>query len=99
MCPAVPRAKPWRHSGKELSDVSVSDSSRLERQLEDTVVLRQEHEDCAQRLRGLEKQCRLARQEKDDLHKVPCEACSAPPPGWPLGYIQVPDPCLRPAPM
>ncbi|XP_058511445.1 serine/threonine-protein kinase MRCK beta isoform X1 [Ochotona princeps] len=52
----------------------VADSSRLERRLEDTTVLRQEQEDCAQRLRGLEKQCRLAQQEKDDLHKQLAEA-------------------------
>ncbi|XP_062037128.1 serine/threonine-protein kinase MRCK beta isoform X2 [Lepus europaeus] len=52
----------------------VADSSRLERQLEDTVSLRQEHEDCTQRLKGLEKQCRTARQEKEDLHKQLVEA-------------------------
>ncbi|XP_069921525.1 serine/threonine-protein kinase MRCK beta isoform X1 [Oryctolagus cuniculus] len=52
----------------------VADSSRLERQLEDTVSLRQEHEDCTQRLKGLEKQCRAARQEKEDLHKQLVEA-------------------------
>ena len=47
-----------------------SDSSRLERQLEDTVTLRQEHEDSAQRMKGLEKQYRAVRQEKEDLHKA-----------------------------
>lgn len=52
----------------------VADSSRLERQLEDTVSLRQEHEDCTQRLKGLEKQCRTVRQEKEDLHKQLVEA-------------------------
>ena len=52
-----------------------SDSSRLERQLEDTVTLRQEHEDSAQRLKGLEKQYRVVRQEKEDLHKVGGPIC------------------------
>lgn len=52
-----------------------SDSSRLERQLEDTVTLRQEHEDSAQRLKGLEKQYRVVRQEKEDLHKVGGPVC------------------------
>lgn len=51
-------------------DVFCPDSGRLERQLEDTVTLRQEHEDSTQRLRGLEKQYRVARQEKEELHKV-----------------------------
>ncbi|XP_006839603.1 PREDICTED: serine/threonine-protein kinase MRCK beta [Chrysochloris asiatica] len=52
----------------------IADSSRLERQREDAVVLRQEHEDSAQRLRGLEKQYRVARQEKEDFHKQLVEA-------------------------
>lgn len=47
-----------------------SDSNRLERQLEDTVTLRQEHEDSTHRLKGLEKQYRVVRQEKEDFHKV-----------------------------
>lgn len=47
-----------------------SDSNRLERQLEDTVTLRQEHEDSTHRLKGLEKQYRMVRQEKEDFHKV-----------------------------
>lgn len=34
------------------------------------MTLRQEHEDSAHRLKGLEKQYRLARQEKEDFHKV-----------------------------
>uniref|UniRef100_A0A2K6GHN3 Serine/threonine-protein kinase MRCK beta n=1 Tax=Propithecus coquereli TaxID=379532 RepID=A0A2K6GHN3_PROCO len=52
----------------------IADSSRLERQLEDTVALRQEREDSTQRLRGLEKQYRVVRQEKEDLHKQLVEA-------------------------
>lgn len=47
-----------------------SDSNRLERQLEDTVTLRQEHEDSTHRLKGLEKQYRVVRQEKEVFHKV-----------------------------
>ncbi|GAB5573189.1 serine/threonine-protein kinase MRCK beta [Prionailurus iriomotensis] len=52
----------------------IADSNRLERQLEDTVTLRQEHEDSTQRLKGLEKQYRLVRQEKEDFHKQLIEA-------------------------
>lgn len=47
-----------------------SDSGRLERQLEDAVALRSEQEGSALRLKGLEKQYRVARQEKEDFHKV-----------------------------
>ncbi|XP_004698843.2 LOW QUALITY PROTEIN: serine/threonine-protein kinase MRCK beta [Echinops telfairi] len=52
----------------------IADSGRLERQREDSALLRQEQEDSAQRLRGLEKQCRMARQEKEDFHKQLAEA-------------------------
>uniref|UniRef100_A0A2K5Z9B4 Serine/threonine-protein kinase MRCK beta n=1 Tax=Mandrillus leucophaeus TaxID=9568 RepID=A0A2K5Z9B4_MANLE len=52
----------------------IADSNRLERQLEDTVALRQEREDSTQRLRGLEKQHRMVRQEKEELHKQLVEA-------------------------
>ncbi|XP_078191928.1 serine/threonine-protein kinase MRCK beta isoform X12 [Callithrix jacchus] len=48
----------------------IADSNKLERQLEDTVALRQEREDSTQRLRGLEKQHRMVRQEKEELHKL-----------------------------
>ncbi|XP_069494212.1 serine/threonine-protein kinase MRCK beta isoform X2 [Ambystoma mexicanum] len=47
----------------------ISDSNRLERQLEDTVSLRQQCEDSTSKLKGLEKQCRALKQEKDDIHK------------------------------
>uniref|UniRef100_A0A2K6TST9 Serine/threonine-protein kinase MRCK beta n=1 Tax=Saimiri boliviensis boliviensis TaxID=39432 RepID=A0A2K6TST9_SAIBB len=52
----------------------IADSNKLERQLEDTVALRQEREDSTQRLRGLEKQHRVVRQEKEELHKQLVEA-------------------------
>lgn len=52
----------------------IADSSRLERQLEDAVALRSEQEGSALRLKGLEKQYRVARQEKEDLHKQLVEA-------------------------
>ncbi|KAM3852857.1 serine/threonine-protein kinase MRCK beta isoform 1-T1 [Vipera latastei] len=52
----------------------IADSNRLERQLEDAVTLRQEHEDSTHKLKGLEKQCRILRQEKEDLHKQLLEA-------------------------
>uniref|UniRef100_F7E1U8 Serine/threonine-protein kinase MRCK beta n=1 Tax=Ornithorhynchus anatinus TaxID=9258 RepID=F7E1U8_ORNAN len=48
----------------------IADSNRLERQLEDAVTLRQEHEDSTHRLKGLEKQYRVLRQEKEDFHKL-----------------------------
>uniref|UniRef100_A0A7M4FBT2 Serine/threonine-protein kinase MRCK beta n=1 Tax=Crocodylus porosus TaxID=8502 RepID=A0A7M4FBT2_CROPO len=51
-----------------------TDSSKLERQLADAVVLRQEHEDSVHRVKGLEKQCRIQKQEKEDLHKQLVEA-------------------------
>lgn len=45
------------------------------------MTLRQEHEDSVHRLKGLEKQYRLARQEKEDFHKVgaPHRALCRPP--------------------
>ncbi|EPY87739.1 serine/threonine-protein kinase MRCK beta [Camelus ferus] len=52
----------------------IADSNRLERQLEDTVTLRQEHEDSTLRLKGLEKQYRVVRQEKEEFHKQLIEA-------------------------
>uniref|UniRef100_A0A2D4EXK3 Non-specific serine/threonine protein kinase n=2 Tax=Micrurus corallinus TaxID=54390 RepID=A0A2D4EXK3_MICCO len=52
----------------------IADSNRLERQLEDAVTLRQEHEDSTHKLKGLEKQCRILKQEKEDLHKQLLEA-------------------------
>ncbi|XP_006276316.1 serine/threonine-protein kinase MRCK beta isoform X2 [Alligator mississippiensis] len=52
----------------------IADSSKLERQLADAVALRQEHEDSIHRVKGLEKQCRIQRQEKEDLHKQLVEA-------------------------
>ncbi|KAF3830840.1 hypothetical protein GH733_002078 [Mirounga leonina] len=52
----------------------IADSNRLERRLEDTAALRQEHEDSTHRLKGLEKQYRVVRQEKEDFHKQLVEA-------------------------
>lgn len=52
----------------------IADSNRLERQLEDTVTLRSEQEDPVYRLKGLEKQHRVLRQEKEELHKQLAEA-------------------------
>ncbi|XP_067411120.1 serine/threonine-protein kinase MRCK beta isoform X2 [Emydura macquarii macquarii] len=52
----------------------ISDSNRLERRFAGEVSLRQEHEDSTQRLKGLEKQYRTLRQEKEDLHKQLVEA-------------------------
>lgn len=52
-----------------------ADVSKLEGQLADAVAFRQEHEDCMHKLKGLEKQCRVLRQEKEDLHKVLIQRC------------------------
>ncbi|XP_054548798.1 serine/threonine-protein kinase MRCK beta isoform X2 [Talpa occidentalis] len=52
----------------------IADSNRPERQHEDVATLRQEREDAVLRLRGLEKQCRVARQEREDFHKQLVEA-------------------------
>uniref|UniRef100_A0A4X1TQZ1 Serine/threonine-protein kinase MRCK beta n=1 Tax=Sus scrofa TaxID=9823 RepID=A0A4X1TQZ1_PIG len=52
----------------------IAESNKLERQLEDTVTLRQEQEDSTHRLKGLEKQYRAVRQEKEDFHKQLIEA-------------------------
>nr|XP_033806736.1 serine/threonine-protein kinase MRCK beta isoform X2 [Geotrypetes seraphini] len=47
----------------------ITDSNKLEKQLEDVVALRQEYEDSTTRLKGLEKHCKLLKQEKEDIHK------------------------------
>ncbi|XP_017662910.1 PREDICTED: serine/threonine-protein kinase MRCK beta [Lepidothrix coronata] len=52
----------------------LTDVSKLEAQLADAVAFRQEHEDSIHKLKGLEKQCRVLRQEKEDLHKQLVEA-------------------------
>lgn len=48
----------------------VTDSDRLEHQLEEAVTLRQDYESSASKLKTLEKQVKSLRQEKDDVHKV-----------------------------
>nr|XP_044630293.1 serine/threonine-protein kinase MRCK beta isoform X2 [Equus asinus] len=70
------REKEIRKLNEEIERLKnkIADSNRLERQLEDTVTLRQEHEDSTHRLKGLEKQYRMVRQEKEDFHKQLVEA-------------------------
>lgn len=48
----------------------ISDSDRLEHQLEEAVSLRQDYESSASKMRSLEKQVKSLRQEKDEVHKV-----------------------------
>lgn len=48
----------------------ISDSDRLEHQLEEAVSLRQDYESSASKLRSMEKQVKSLRQEKDEVHKV-----------------------------
>lgn len=48
----------------------VADSDRLEHQLEEAVLLQQDFESSASKLKMLEKQVKILRQEKDEVHKV-----------------------------
>lgn len=48
----------------------VTDSDRLEHQLEEAVTLRQDYESSSSKLKTLEKQVKSLRQEKDEVHKV-----------------------------
>lgn len=48
----------------------VSDSDRLEHQLEEAVTLRQDYESSSTKLKALDKQVKALRQEKEDIHKV-----------------------------
>ncbi|KAM4633138.1 serine/threonine-protein kinase MRCK beta isoform 2-T2 [Polymixia lowei] len=47
----------------------LSDSDRLEQQLEEAVTLRQDYESSASKLKVLERQVKALRLEKDDIHK------------------------------
>lgn len=53
----------------------ISDSDRLEHQLEEAVSLRQDYESSASKLRSVEKQVKSLRQEKDEVHKVRASGC------------------------
>lgn len=48
----------------------LADSDRLEHQLEEAVLLQQDYESSASKLKMLEKQVKMLRQEKDEVHKV-----------------------------
>lgn len=54
----------------EINSCDVADSDRLEHQLEEAVMLQQDYESSASKLKMLEKQVKMLRQEKDDVHKV-----------------------------
>ncbi|XP_068454881.1 serine/threonine-protein kinase MRCK beta isoform X2 [Clinocottus analis] len=47
----------------------LTDSDRLEHQLEEAVTLRQDYESSASKLKSLERQVKTLRQEKDEVHK------------------------------
>uniref|UniRef100_A0AAR2LZT3 non-specific serine/threonine protein kinase n=1 Tax=Pygocentrus nattereri TaxID=42514 RepID=A0AAR2LZT3_PYGNA len=47
----------------------LSDSDRLEHQLEEAVTLRQDYESSSTKLKALDKQVKALRQEKEDIHK------------------------------
>lgn len=61
-----------RHECLQLMQWSsvVADSDRLEHQLEEAVLLQQDFESSASKLKMLEKQVKILRQEKDEVHKV-----------------------------
>ncbi|KAM4691019.1 serine/threonine-protein kinase MRCK beta [Rhinophrynus dorsalis] len=65
------RDKEVRKLNEEIERLKnkISDSSRIERQLEDAVALRQQYEDSTNKMKGLEKQHRTLKQERDDLQK------------------------------
>ncbi|XP_077319838.1 serine/threonine-protein kinase MRCK beta isoform X1 [Lithobates pipiens] len=70
------RDKEIRKLNEEIDRLKnkISDSGRIERQLEDAVSIRQQLEDSSNKLKGLEKQQRTLRQERDDLQKQLSEA-------------------------
>ncbi|XP_068110727.1 serine/threonine-protein kinase MRCK beta isoform X2 [Hyperolius riggenbachi] len=65
------RDKEIRKLNEEIERLKnkISDSNRIERQLEDAVTLRQQLEDTSSKVKGLEKQQRTLKQERDDLQK------------------------------
>ncbi|XP_075049461.1 serine/threonine-protein kinase MRCK beta isoform X2 [Mixophyes fleayi] len=70
------RDKEIRKLNEEIERLKnkISDSNRIERQLEDVVAMRQQLEDSTGKLKGLEKQQRTLKQERDDLQKQLSEA-------------------------
>ncbi|KAM9294173.1 serine/threonine-protein kinase MRCK beta [Gastrophryne carolinensis] len=65
------RDKEVRKLNEEIERLKnkISDSNRIERQLEDAVAIRTQLEDSTNKLKGLEKQQRTLKQERDDLQK------------------------------
>ncbi|XP_041427898.1 CDC42 binding protein kinase beta L homeolog isoform X3 [Xenopus laevis] len=65
------RDKEIRKLNEEIERLKnkISDSNRIERQLEDVVALRQNYDDSTSKMKGLEKQHRALKQERDDLQK------------------------------
>lgn len=53
-----------------VNSCNVADSDRLGHQLEEAVMLQQDYESSASKLKMLEKQVKMLRQEKDEVHKV-----------------------------
>ncbi|KAM4662947.1 serine/threonine-protein kinase MRCK beta isoform 2-T2 [Discoglossus pictus] len=70
------RDKEIRKLNEEIERLKnkISDSNRMERQLEDSVELRRQCEDLTSKLKGLEKQHRILKQERDDFQKQLIEA-------------------------
>ncbi|XP_041430943.1 serine/threonine-protein kinase MRCK beta-like isoform X5 [Xenopus laevis] len=65
------RDKEIRKLNEEIERLKnkISDSNRIERQLEDVVALRQQYDDSTSKMKGFEKQHRALKQERDDLQK------------------------------
>lgn len=55
---------------RAVKSCPVADSDRLGHQLEEAVLLQQDYESSASKLKMLEKQVKMLRQEKDEVHKV-----------------------------
>lgn len=54
--------------------VCASDSGQLEKQLEDVSLARRDLDDSARHVKSMEKQMKAITQERDELHKVICDA-------------------------
>ncbi|XP_053553398.1 serine/threonine-protein kinase MRCK beta isoform X2 [Bombina bombina] len=70
------RDKEIRKLNEEIERLKnkISDSNRIERHLEDAVSVRQQYEEATNKLKGLEKQQRTLKQERDDFQKQLVEA-------------------------
>ncbi|CAF87225.1 unnamed protein product, partial [Tetraodon nigroviridis] len=68
---ALARDKELKKLNEEIERLKqkLADSDRLEHQLEEAVMLQQDYESSASKLKTLEKQVKMLRQEKEEVHK------------------------------